>query len=306
MTVLSRRSFLSGLGAAAVTGSSAAARSLVVSGFSRTEADTATMRVGYAAITWGGDDEKAAREISEAGFSAIQVRGSAFERYGKSPNELKDLLARYKLTFAVLSSGNLGIDPDKEASELAMHLEHATFLRAAGGRTLQIIDERPKRALVAADYARLGKLLTAVGRRTAELGVETVYHHHMNSIGEKPQELDAVLETVDPKAVGILFDIAHYQQGGGDPVAAIRKYRDRIKVVHLKDVRAIDKAPGYEWVELGRGRVDVKGCVSALKDVGFKGWAIIELDKVPDAEGSPKASALLNKQFAQQQLGLTL
>jgi inosose dehydratase len=187
-----------------------------------------------------------------------------------------------------------------------MHLEHATFLRAAGGRTLQIIDERPKRALVAADYARLGKLLTAVGRRTAELGVETVYHHHMNSIGEKPQELDAVLETVDPKAVGILFDIAHYQQGGGDPVAAIRKYRDRIKVVHLKDVRAIDKAPGYEWVELGRGRVDVKGCVSALKDVGFKGWAIIELDKVPDAEGSPKASALLNKQFAQQQLGLTL
>jgi hypothetical protein len=27
---------------------------------------------------------------------------------------------------------------------------------------------------------------------------------------------------------------------------------------------------------------------------------------VPDANGSPKASALLNKQFAQQQLGLTL
>ena len=241
---------------------------------------------------------------SEAGFSAIQVRGSAFERYGKSPNELKDLLARYKLTFAVLSSGNLGIDPAKESSELAMHLEHAKFLRAAGGRTLQIIDERPKRALVAADYARLGRLLTAVGRRTAELGVETVYHHHMNSIGEKPQELDAVLETVDPKAVGILFDIAHYQQGGGDPVAAIRKYRDRIKVVHLKDVRAIDKAPGYEWVELGRGRVDVKGCVAALKDVGFKGWAIIELDKVPDADGSPKASALANRQYAEEQLGL--
>ena len=126
----------------------------------------------------------------------------------------------------------------------------------------------------------------------------------MNSIGEKPNELDAVLETVDPKAVGILFDIAHYQQGGGDPVAAIRKYRDRIKVVHLKDVRAIDKAPGYEWVELGRGRVDVKGCVAALKEVGFKGWAIIELDKVPDANGSPKASALANKQYAEEQLGL--
>lgn len=52
--------------------------------------------------------------------------------------------------------------------------------------------------------------------------------------------------------VGVLFDIAHDQQGGGDPVTAIRTYRDRIRVVHLKDVRVIDRAPGYEWVELLR------------------------------------------------------
>jgi inosose dehydratase len=297
---LSRRSFLAGFGATAVAGSS------VVSAFRRPPLDTTAMRVGYAAITWGGDDERAIREIAEVGFTAIQVRGSAFERYGKAPSELKDLLARHKLTFAVLSSGNLGIDPAAEAGELAMHIDHAKFLRAAGGHTLQIIDQRPKRALVAADYARLGRLLTAVGRRTAELGVETVYHHHMNSIGEKPHEVDAVLEAIDPKAVGLLFDIAHYQQGGGDPVAAIRRYRDRIRVVHLKDVRAIDRAPGYEWVELGRGRVDVKGCVAALKEIGFTGWAIIELDKVPDATGSPKASALANKQYAKEQLGLAI
>ena len=297
---ISRRSVVVGLGTAAVAGSS------VVSAFGRTWFDAAAMRVGYAAITWGGDDERAIREIAEAGFTAVQVRGSAFQRYGKAPNELKDLLARHRLTFAVLSSGNLGIDPAAESSELAMHVDHAKFLRAVGGRTLQIIDQRPKRALVAADYARLGRLLTAVGRRTAALGIETVYHHHMNSIGEKPHEVDAVLETVDPKFVGILFDIAHYQQGGGDPVAAIRKYRDRITVVHLKDVRAIDQPPGYEWVELGRGRVDVTGCVAALKENGFKGWAIIELDKVPDADGSPKASALANKQYAVQQLGLVV
>jgi inosose dehydratase len=172
---------------------------------------------------------------------------------------------------------------------------------------LQIIDERPKgRPIVAADYARLGKLLTAVGRRTADLGIPMVYHHHMNSLGEKPHEIDAVLDATDPRAVGVLFDIAHYQQGGGDPVAAIRKYRDRIRVVHLKDVRAIDRAPGYEWVELGRGRVDVKGCVSALKAIGFRGWAIIELDRVPDPNGSPKASALMNRQYAEKQLGLTI
>ena len=79
-------------------------------------------------------------------------------------------------------------------------------------------------------------------------------------------------------------------------LAAIRHLGDRIRVVHLKDVRAIDAAPGYQWVELGRGRVDVQGCVAALNATGFSGWAIIELDKVPDQGGSPKASAILNKQ----------
>jgi inosose dehydratase len=74
----------------------------------------------------------------------------------------------------------------------------------------------------------------------------------------------------------------------------------------LKDVRAIDRAPGYEWVELGRGRVDVKGCVAALKAINFRGWGIIELDRVPDPGGSPKASALVNKQYAEKQLGLTV
>lgn len=296
-TSISRRAFLAGLGAAAAAGSSAVAAFRL--------ADTSSMRVGYTAITWGGDDERAIREIAACGFSGIQIRSGAFDRWGQAPGELRALLARHALTLAAFSSGNLGIDPAKEASELAMHVAHAKFLRSVGGRQLQIIDERPKgRAIVAADYARLGTLLTTVGRRTAELGIPMVYHHHMNSIGEKPHEIDAVLDATDPRVVGVLFDIAHYAQGGGDPVAAIRKYRDRIKVVHLKDVRAIDKAPGYEWVELGRGRVDVKGCVAALKEIGFTGWAIIELDKVPDAHGSPKASALMNKQYAQQQLAL--
>jgi len=299
--LLSRRNFLVGLGAAAVTTPS------VLSAFRRTQLDAASIRLGYAAITWGGDDERAIREIAEAGFRGIQLRNSAVDRFGKAPAELRDLLAKHKLTLAALSSGNLGIDPASEASELAMHVAHAKFLRAVGGQHLQIIDERPKgRAIVAADYTRLGKLMTELGRRTADVGVPLVYHHHMNSLGEKPQEIDAVLDATDPRTVGVLFDIAHYQQGGGDPVAAIRRYRDRIKVVHLKDVRAIDRAPGYEWVELGRGRVDVKGCVAALKEIGFRGWAIIELDRVPDANGSPSASAIMNRQYAEKQLGLTI
>ena len=291
MSDLDRRAFLAALAAVAVVPLPAEGR----------------IRPGYAAITWGGKDDLAIKEVSEVGFKGIQLRATAFDAYGTRPAELKALLAQHGLTFAVLSSGNLKIDPAVEREQIELHLSHATFVRDAGGQMLQVIDEKPRdRTPGSGDYKRLGELMTTLGRRTAEAGVPLVYHHHMNSIGEPPAAIDAILAATDPASVGVLFDIAHYQQGGGDPVAAIRRFGQRIKVVHLKDVRPIAAAPGYQWVELGRGRVDVKGCIAALRDVGFEGWAIVELDRVVDAGGTPKQSAEANRDFVVKQLGLTL
>jgi inosose dehydratase len=256
------------------------------------------MHVGYAAITWGANITQAIDDVAAAGYRGIQLRGEAVAQYGDRPNELRDILARRGLTFAVLSSGNLSIDPARETEEIATHTAHARFVRDAGGKYLQIIDERPKgRPVGADDYRRLGRLLTDLGKRTADLGIPLVYHHHMNSTGEKPPEVAAVLKAADRRYVRLLFDIAHYQQGGGDPVAAIRTYRDWIDVVHLKDVRDKPGASGYEFVELGRGRVDVAGALAALEEIGFDKWAIIELDRVVDPGRTPKQSAEINKQY---------
>ena len=108
-------------------------------------------------------------------------------------------------------------------------------------------------------------------------------------------------------AVGLLFDIAHYQQGGGDPVAAIRRYGKAIKVVHLKDVRPID---GRARLPVGRARPRPRRRQGlrrrAARTIGFDGWAIVELDRVVDPGGSPKASAAANRDFVVNQLGLTL
>ncbi len=295
MSDLGRREFLATLGA------------LSCSFRLQAEESAGLIRPGCAAITWGGNDDQAIDDIAEVGFKGIQLRASAFDKWGTSPGVLKDLLAKRGLTFAVLSSGNLNYQPAERGKQIELHLSHAKFVRDAGGQMIQVIDEKPKdRPVTPDDYKALADMLQRLGERTAQIGVPLVYHHHMNSTGEPPEAIEAILKDIPGTAAGLLFDIAHYQQGGGDPVAFIRRHGKAIKVVHLKDVRPIEAAPGYQWVELGRGRVDVKGCVAALKDIGFDGWAICELDRVVDPGGTPKGGAIANRDFVVKQLGLTL
>jgi len=308
--MVTRRQFLTGLSA-----------TYVVSGFSRTvgAADALPIKYGYAAITWGADIVKAIEDISAVGFRAIQLRGEAFAQFGDKPKALRQLLDTHRLTFAVLSSGNLSIDPAREQEMLTLHTQHAQFVKEAGGLYLQVIDERPKgREVVPDDYRRLGRLMTELGKRTGNLGVPLVYHHHMNSTGEKPHEVAAVLDAADKRHVRLLFDVAHYQQGGGDPVAAIRTYRDWIDVVHLKDVRPAPEADGsggsrgsggaspYQFVELGRGRVDLPGVFAVLREINYRKWAIVELDRVPDPGRTPKEAAETNKRFLLETMHQTI
>jgi len=264
------------------------------------------MKFGYAAITWGANVTQAISDISAVGFRSIQLRSEAFAQFGDKTAALRELLERHHLKMAVLSSGNLSIDPAKEQSEIANHVSHAKFVKAVGGEYLQVIDERPKgRAIVSEDYRRLGRLLTKLGQRTADEGVPLVYHHHLNSLGEKPDEVAAVIDAADRHHVRLLFDIAHYQQAGGDPALAIRKYREWIQVVHLKDVRPADGG-AYQFVELGQGRVDLPGVFKALNDIAFDGWAIVELDRVPDPNRTPKEAAEINKRYITERMNLKI
>ena len=267
--------------------------------------EPARIRLGCAAITWGGNDLQAIEDIAATGFEGIQLRASAVKQFGDRPAALRELLAQKRLSFVALSSGNLGLDPTREETFMAEHTANARFLRDAGGQYLQIIDERPAgRPVVPDDYRRLGELLTTLGRRTTDLGIAVAYHPHMGALGEKPNEVDRILEATDPRFVKLLLDVAHYRQGGGDPAQAIRRYHDRLALLHIKDVESRPGSGGetYRFVELGRGRVDLAAVFSALRDVRFAGWAVIELDAVPDSARTAKESALISKRYLEEKV----
>ena len=325
-TPLSRRHFIFGLGAVAAASvlPSDALGGLVaaplypptdLSYFNEPIAHAAAdIRLGYASITWGGKDLEAIKDISDLGFRGIQLRSNIVPEYAERPQALKELLARHKLELVALSSGGVRIAPGTEADEIAKHARHAKFVADVGGRYLQVTDSaRPKDRNPAADeFKQLGKVITEIGKRTTDLGVPLGYHNHMNSLGEAPAEVDQIMAAADPRYVKLELDVAHYHQGGGDSAKAIRQYRDRLLFLHIKDVESpVPAAAGeeprpYRFVELGRGKVDLPAVFAALKEVKFRGWAVVELDSVPDKTRTPKESALISKKYLEEKLRMKI
>ncbi|HLZ46989.1 MAG TPA: sugar phosphate isomerase/epimerase [Gemmatimonadales bacterium] len=277
---MKRRDFLATVGAA----TSAMA-------MQRRAGPAARVRLGYAAITWNGNDRQAIDDIAALGYHGIQLRQPAFDAWSAQPQALQELLAQKGLVFVALSSGDVTLDA-VEQDMVALHTRHAEFLRAAGGRYLQIIDQRPKgRSPVAGDFTRMGRLLTEIGRRTSDLGIPLGYHNHMGALGQSPEEVARVLDAADPRYVKLLLDVAHYQQAGGDPAAAIRQHAGRILFLHIKDLA------GDRFVELGRGSVDFRAMFAALDATGFDGWGVVELDAVPQPSETPKEAGAIARRY---------
>jgi inosose dehydratase len=133
-----------------------------------------------------------------------------------------------------------------------------------------------------------------------------VFHHHIGTWVETPEETAKFLSLTDPDVIGLCFDTGHYRFGGGDPVAGLRRHADRNWHVHFKDhdPRVAELSRRYEWdaiqsvehgvfCELGKGDVDFPAVVQTLKDIGYGGWIVVEQDVLPGM-GTPRESAQRN------------
>ncbi|SDM81402.1 sugar phosphate isomerase/epimerase family protein [Siphonobacter aquaeclarae] len=265
------------------------------------------LKIGYSAITWGGNDTQAIQDIASLGFRGIQLRSNAFGPYRNKPSELKALLDAQKLSLVMFSSGNVEIDPAKEESTINYHVAHASFVKALGGTSIQLTNSaRPKdRQPTTDELKRLSKVMNEIAKQTADLGIQTSYHNHMNQLGETPEEVDVIVQEMNPKYMKLLLDVAHYHQGGGDPAKAIHQYKDLLYALHLKDVRCpLEGNPNpkaYKFVELGTGNVNLPSVFKALDEIKFNGWGIIELDGVPDTGKTALSCAETSKKFLQSQ-----
>ena len=119
----------------------------------------------------------------------------------------------------------------------------------------------------------------------AKFGLKTALHNHLGSRIENQEELDLFMK--ECPGASLLLDIGHLHGAGGDILAAIDKYFDRIAAVHFKDVFIKDASLGLDvwsqrlrFCELGAGNSDEpwKEAAKLLKKRGYDKWVLVEHD----------------------------
>ena len=256
------------------------------------------VKLGYSAASWGSADLLAIADIASLGFTGIEVGARTLQHFRRQPSVLRDLLAQNKLALVALAGGGVSTDPQAEERLVADLFARAQFVHDVGGLFLQVATDVPADA-ADAEYERLGRVLTRVGRRSAEVGVTLAYQPRMGTLGEKPESADRILAATEPRFVKLLLDVGHYQMGGGDPAAALRRHRDRLAYVHMSDVQTTPGADGTmssRFVELGQGRLNLPAVFAALREIGYDGWAVAELEAAQPGR-KPADSAAMSKRY---------
>ncbi|WP_245656093.1 sugar phosphate isomerase/epimerase family protein [Microtetraspora fusca] len=136
--------------------------------------------------------------------------------------------------------------------------------------------------------------------RCRDRGLEPVFHPHLGTDVETEEEVERLL---DLTGVSLCLDTGHLWLAGGDPVAAVGRWADRIRQVHVKDASrdtlARVRAAGGDLGEavrrgvfppLGAGDLDVGAVLRALERAGYEGWVVVEQD-VPATGRDPEIVA---------------
>jgi inosose dehydratase len=267
--------------------------------------------------------------MADAGYAGTELGPVGYLGSGE---ELRARLERHGLE---LAGGFIPLrlsEPQHRRQDLAVLAESLDAFSAAGAPQARPVladagsperVARPGQAvhdrwlgLDDAGWSDLAEGLAAAVELCRSRRFEATFHPHAGTYVEAPWEIERMLELSD---VGLVIDTGHLLLGGSDPTEALRRHRERVTHVHLKDVN-LDVLRGaiadgadmpecwrrHIFCRLGAGDVDLEAFASALEDAAYRGWIVVEQDWVPapgEAEGQFAAQAG-NRRWLRDRLGV--
>ena len=217
--------------------------------------DSNKVKLAIAPIGWTNDDmpdlggentfEQCISEMALAGFKGSEIGN----KYPQDPAVLKPYLDIRGLQICnAWFSSFLTSKPYEETIEA--FIKHRDKLHALGakvvgaseqGNSIQgkldvpILENKP--CYTDEQWAIVAKGFNEMGRLAKEKGMFFTVHHHMGTGVQTEAEIDKLMELTDPDLVYLLFDSGHLTFAGIDPVPVLKKYINRVRHIHLKDVR---------------------------------------------------------------------
>lgn len=263
-------------------------------------------------IAWSNDDdqtlgadislETCLSQAGEIGFDGIEKghkmpTDPAALKAALEPNGLKFVSGWHSLNLLAHS-----IEDEKKAIQ-----PHLDLLKAMGCKvcivceTSNAIHGNDNVALtdspvLPADlWAKFGADVEAIAQYCADQGITLVYHHHMGTIVESADEIDALMAHTGP-ATHLLLDTGHALFGGANPEEVAHKYMGRVGHIHCKNVRPVvrkqvesEKLSFLEGVRRGvftvpgdaEGEVSFEPVLKIAAEHGYSGWLVIEAEQDP-------------------------
>ena len=125
------------------------------------------------------------------------------------------------------------------------------------------------------------ELIDYVIAKVKQTGIKVAIHTH-GPDGQPFPNIQKVVEMVkDPSlGVGCCMDLGHSVRMGEDIVKDIKKYKDWIYDIHIKDETAPSKK-GATW-EMGRGVIDFRPIMKVLRQIKYNGVVSLEFEKNGD------------------------
>jgi len=125
------------------------------------------------------------------------------------------------------------------------------------------------------NFKRFSDEFNACGEITKKNGFRFAYHNHDYSFvsmdGVVPQDL--MMNSTDPSLVDFEMDLYWTRAAGVDPIAYMKKFPNRFKLVHVKDM-AVTASGVKESCIVAKGTIDYKALLPQVAAQGIKYYIV--------------------------------